>query len=482
MRDRRQPYAAGLPAPRAGWLDKRTSVGNTVYHSQGAAEGAVEQCSVAEEAPGPMWRQQVDDLWCPQPTLFEPTAPRNPARAHWANVQILEGWVVRCEARGGEDRGLNYGRRTAQICRRFLRDMDVHFGTARPQHLDRWLTRFPNEATRRINQSTVGLIFEFARDPDYNWAPLMEEAHGSVPPRLVNDLNRIRHVDLYHEATRRPVRTEEMEKIDREFERRIAQAGKDGVKGRLALIRDRCAIDMMPVVGQRASEATARQLVIDWGPDPKRPDRGALGGVSILGKAHDGQPPPYEFVAALPGAEPQLHQLAQWLQEYRPEFLHELGGAVHGIWRPGDPYPLPSELCSLTQGPVFPSARRELPPMSTQASSRRRPTWWTRRHVLAGGRAGLTPTYLARRWAQIRGAADVDESLTLHCLRYRFAVDLFLASGGHSLEPVRDGLRHMFISTTAIYLAGMDKEIRLGLVREYTSRFEPPHLPTYLLA
>jgi integrase len=297
----------------------------------------------------------------------------------------------------------------------------------------------------------------FARYPSHHFLELMEEAHGSVPDPLIDPWNRIVHVDPFDPELRRPVTDEEMRLIEVEMMRRIDAARKAHSPTVARLLRNLVIFTLIPVFGWRRSEV-ARLLLADLSGDPHRPEWGAFGGIYVRGKKHCGQPRPRALVLAPADAEASLRRLAWFVDEVRPELVGQPELAANRIWTPDGSYPLDGEVWSLTPGTLFPSSRRTSRELTPQL-----------RELACNGHLPVDPIGLARDFADVREAAGVRPSAGLHCLRHRCAMKIWIQT--HDLLEVRAALRHVHPTTTDIYLAGMDKEIRSTEVRRAMASF-----------
>ncbi len=452
-REERRRYAAGIPAPRNAWKERLACSEDTRYlGSREAAPAALGGALADVLAAGAVTAGEAAMPGMTQLDLFGQPGDAGDAAAR-LDEQIIEAWVARREL-------LEYGfSADLGLIRRFLKDTGKHIGELSPVDADRWLSASGVvQSTKRRYQHTLAELVGLALCEDYGFAELMRQFHGSVPRPLINDGNRIRHIDYRHDAIRMPVSDEEMGRLFAAVDRLAAGAHDRGVKGALSVSRDGIVISTMAGWGLRRNEACLLAIA-DLQANPRCPEFGPYGLLYPTGKGFYGHGPTYLAVRTLPETEAAARRLAWYVNELRPLLLSQPDGVLDANWDEHSPYPLILDHERCAAGAVFPSA------MTATAKTPLR--------LVAAGHGAMDANHLGRRWLPLRKEAELPPERSLHCLRHRFAVKSYIWHEG-DIEKVRVLLRHRYLSSTCVYLAGLSKEISREAVRVATSRFDAP--------
>jgi integrase/recombinase XerC len=253
-------------------------------------------------------------------------------------------------------------------------------------------------STARKYEVEIGLFVEFLLDSRYGWAQMCQERFGEVPQAVFHEGNSVAHkVEYEGDPRRRPLDYDEVQALFDAADGRPGQISGLGRKGALCAARDAAALKTVYAFGLRRTEASRLDLV-DLRRNRKAPEFGRFGSLMVrYGKSPKGSPPKRRSVLLVPEMDWVVDTLQEWVGELRPRFS------------PGS-----------------------------------HPALWITERV---GR--LSPRSINEAFVAARGAAGLEDSLDLHCLRHSYVTHL--TEFGYPARFVQEQVGHANASTTSIY-------------------------------
>lgn len=271
----------------------------------------------------------------------------------------------------------------------------------RPQDVEEWTAAATTErhlarSTVRGMHLTLKLFMDYLIDGRYGWATECERRFGTHPVQIYHEWNTVAHVGDYEgRPTNRPLSRPELQRLFNAADDRAERVRRQGRKGWLAAFRDAMVLRVAYAWGLRRREVS-RLETHDWGRNPRAPEFGELGALSVRwAKALAGGPPRRRTVLTV--FDWAVENLEEYLGEIRPLYGFDRLAAM----------------------------------------------WPTER----GG--ATADANIGAMFARIRDEADLPGELGPHCLRHSYVTHLI----EDGFEPlfVQQQVGHAWASTTALY-------------------------------
>lgn len=323
---------------------------------------------------------------------------------------MLDGWSTQQQSRFLAASTIS-GRR--QLLERFHRWTNEYPWRWGPQDVEEWTAAAISErgasfSTVRNVHVTLSLFFEYVCDVRYGWVGECESRFGEFPVQICTEWNTATHrTDFEGRPGNRPLTRVELQGLFDHADERVEAVRRRGRKGWLAAFRDATLLKVAYGWGLRRRELVMLETV-DWGRNPKVPEFGNAGVLSVRwGKAKGGGPPRRRSVLSVfPWA---VEVVEEWVSEIRPLYA--------------------SPLATL---------------------------WPTERH----SRMGIM--YVNKVFARCRDELGLPRELGPHCLRHSFVTHLI--EDGWDPLFVQQQVGHAWASTTAIY-TGVSSDYKNEVLR-----------------
>jgi integrase len=136
------------------------------------------------------------------------------------------------------------------------------------------------------------MFMDYVTDARYEWPAECERRFGTYPVQICHEWNTVGHVADYEgRPTNRPLSREELQVFFDAADERVVRIRRQGRKGWLAAFRDATLWKVTYGWGLRRREA-ARLEMVDWSRNPKAPEFGNHGALSVRwAKSLPGGPP-----------------------------------------------------------------------------------------------------------------------------------------------------------------------------------------------
>lgn len=276
-------------------------------------------------------------------------------------------------------------------------------------------------AERHLAHSTVRgvhislkLFMEYVTDPRYDWPAECERRFGTFPVQICHEWNTAGHVADYEgRPGHRPLTREELQMFLDAADDRAVRIREQGRKGWLAAFRDATLLKVAYGWGLRRREV-ARLEMVDWSRNPKAPEFGNRGALSIRwAKSLPGGPPRRRTVLSVFGWAVEV--VEEYLTEVRPRYDFE---GLTAMW--------PTE---------------------------------------RGGR--LADANISKMFAALRDDVGLPKELGPHCLRHSYVTHLM--EDGFDPLFVQQQVGHSWASTTALYM-GVSSDFKNTALRQVLDR------------
>ncbi|HEV2070426.1 MAG TPA: site-specific integrase [Acidimicrobiales bacterium] len=313
---------------------------------------------------------------------------------------------------------LTVNQRDAQL-RRFAAWTNDYPWRWRAQDVEEWTAAAVGErhlacSTVRGVHLTLKLFMEYLIDDRYGWAAECERRFGTHPVQVCHEWNTVKHLSEYEgRPTNRPLSRPELQTLFDAADDRTERVRHQGRKGWLAAFRDATVLKVAYGWGLRRREVS-RLEVHDWGRNPKAPEFGGLGTLSV------------RWAKALPGGPPRRRTVLtvfDWAVEVVEEYLNEI---------------------------------RPLYNFEGLAAM-----WPTER----GG--ATADANIGQSFARIRDEAGLPRELGPHCLRHSYVTHL--VEDGFEPLFVQQQVGHAWASTTALY-TGVSSDFKNHALRQVLDR------------
>ena len=310
------------------------------------------------------------------------------------------------------------GSRDGQL-RRFAAWTNEYPWRWRAQDVEEWTTAAAAE--RHLAHSTVRgvhlslrMFMEYVTDVRYEWPAECERRFGTHPVQICHEWNTVGHVADYEgRPTNRPLSRAELQVFFDAADERVVRIRGQGRKGWLAAFRDATLWKVAYGWGLRRREA-ARLETVDWTRNPKAPEFGNHGALSV------------RWAKSLPGGPPRRRTVLTvfgWAVEVVDEYLDEV--------RP----------------------RYDFDGLSAM--------WPTER----GG--CVADANVSKMFAALRDEAGLPKELGPHCLRHSYVTHLI--EDGFDPLFVQQQVGHSWASTTALY-TGVSSDYKNTALRQVLDR------------
>lgn len=316
---------------------------------------------------------------------------------------MLEAWRTQLLARG---LSTEYIKSSLSLVRRFRDHHNEYPWSWSPGHFEEYMAdrrNGPKAVSRTTLRSDAGKIRAFCAfltQPTYGWAPVCERLFGAVPTQVVFDWNSPRHTtDDDVPAHRRSLTKAELQRFFDAADDLVDEEYRSGSKAWISSLRDSTALKVTYAYGLRRREV-AKLEYVDFGPNPHVPQFRDYGALQVRwAKGTAGSGPRRRTVLTVPEFSWVVELLDDWLSPQR-----------RGRFATAERSTL-----------MWPSERE----------------------------AGISLPVLGRAFKRFSQAADLDSSLTLHCLRHSYVTHLIEA--GYDPLFVQQQVGHSYSSVTALY-------------------------------
>ena len=323
---------------------------------------------------------------------------------------MLAGWAAQQTSRYLNP--LTIEQRAQQV-RRFQRWTNEYPWQWGPVDIEEWTAAAIGErhlahSTVSGNHITLRLFMDFISDTRYGWVTECEGLFGTHPVQICHEWNTTGHLaDDEGRPGNRALTRDEVQMLFDYADERVAEIRARGRKGWLTAFRDATVFKVTYAWGLRRREVAKLELC-DFGRNPKAPEFGELGALSVRwGKATRGGPPRRrQVLTVMPWVVPVVEQ---YLAEVRPHY----GAGHQALW--------PTE---------------------------------------RGG--AINPTAVDGTFARLRDELGLPRELGPHCLRHSYVTHL-LEDGWDPLF-VQQQVGHTFASTLAIY-TGVSSDYKNHVLR-----------------
>lgn len=335
---------------------------------------------------------------------------------------MLEGWANQQRARFLKDSTIVP---RVRLVRRFAEFSDLYPWQWTPAEGEAWIASLRSGDSPRAMSTLRGyevvlrVFCDYLTDRRYRWAAECENKFGAAPEQIFHEDNSILHASDYEgSSSRRPLTYDEVQALFDAADGIADQIAARHRKGVFPALRNAAMLKFAYAYGLRRQEIAMSDLV-DLRRNGRIPEFGRFGAVSVRhGKSPRGGAPKRRTVLTVPQMSWVTDVLENYLDEVRPTLLK--GRRSTALW--------------VTE-------------RGTRISTRQ----------------------VGEAFVAARKAANLDESLDLHCLRHSFVTHL--VEFDYPERFIQEQVGHSFSSTTAIYV-GVSNEYRNRLIdRAMTNRY-----------
>lgn len=324
---------------------------------------------------------------------------------------MLDGWAVQQQSRYLAASTIAGRRLMVERFARWTNEYPWRWG---PTDVEEWTAAAISE--RRVAHSTVrgehvtlSLFSDYVCDRRYGWVDECEARFGTFPVQICHEWNTVTHRSEFEgRPGNRPLTRVELQALFDHADERVELVRRRGRKGWLAAFRDATLLKVAYGWGLRRGELVMLETV-DWGRNPKAPEFGNAGVLSVrFGKAKAGGPPRRRSVLSVFGWAVEV--VDEWMSEMRP--LYESPSAT-----------------------LWPTERKS--------------------------RMGIM--YVNKVFARYRDELGLPAELGPHCLRHSYVTHLI--EDGWDPLFVQQQVGHAWASTTAIY-TGVSSDYKNTVLRQ----------------